>query len=90
MILPTLRGYEAVLASRHLEIGCRRCGCQRVLYRRTSNPRNQVKIPAICLKCGSLVVVQVITVDPQPARQASQVAVRVVPAPRTAGRRPAA
>ena len=63
MILPSLRGHEEMIADHPIEILCKKCGCQRVLYRKKGRAR-QVEIPAFCLKCGSWVVFKVVQVTP--------------------------
>ena len=70
MILPTLRGYYTSLGDpppiRHgncIRIGCAKCKCQRVIYHQENCNNMQTRFPAFCLKCGSMIVVEVRKVE---------------------------
>ena len=60
MIVPTLRGYETDPESNVMQILCKRCKVPRLIYRRVNLKRPQQRIPAFCLKCGSMVVVELV------------------------------
>lgn len=66
MILPALRGYYTSLVDRlptrqgnAIRIGCQRCKCERVLYHKENCGNRQTRFPAFCLKCGSMIVVEI-------------------------------
>lgn len=66
MILPTLRGYYTVFEpnarpelGNHILIGCKKCKCQLWLYHKENCKNAQTRFPAFCLKCGSMIVVEV-------------------------------
>ena len=59
MILPALRGYYTNLEANHIKVECSRCKCERVIYHKENCKNKQTRFPAFCLKCGSMIVVEV-------------------------------
>jgi hypothetical protein len=59
VILPSLRGYETRLDDPGLRFMCRKCRCLRVLYRSVAHPMMQRVFPALCLRCGKMVKIEV-------------------------------
>lgn len=66
MILPALRGYYTVFdpsarpeLGNHILIGCAKCKCQRVLYHKENCKNKQTRFPAFCLRCGTMITVEV-------------------------------
>lgn len=66
MILPALRDYYTVFETyprpdggNCIRIGCAACGNERVLYHKENRKNRQTRFPAFCLRCQTMIVVEV-------------------------------
>lgn len=59
MIVPSLRGYKPDMGATGIAIICAKCNVPYLLYRRMKpKKREPYRIPCVCLKCGTMVVMR--------------------------------